>query len=124
MTYTKLVSKHYSPLVLRKYTHWGFPLYVAIITDDDLSNLDNLVVDFMKKWQKEQEKAKVIEIQDMRNIAGELSDYLLSNYEKSEGIAVIIYADKMFVSSLHGDFMTHLACKLELYQLLNMSIGV
>ena len=32
--FTKLVDKHASPLVIRKYTHWGFPLYVGMITDD------------------------------------------------------------------------------------------
>ena len=28
--FTKLVDKHYSPLIIRKYTHWGFPIYVGM----------------------------------------------------------------------------------------------
>lgn len=121
MTYTRLVDKHYSPLVIRKYTHWGFPIYVAMITDDDLSNFDECVVTFMNDNKDE---GWVNDIQKIRNLAGALTEYLNDAYEKTEGVAVIFYVDKMFVSSLHGDFMNHESCRIELYSLLTMSTGV
>lgn len=118
--FTKLVDKHYSPLVIRKYTHWGFPIYVGLITDNDLSNLDNVVVDFLntnlKDWTND--------IQALRNLAGRMTEYLNDTYEKTEGVAVVFYVDKMFVSSLMGDFMNHTACRIEFYSLLTMSTGV
>jgi len=120
-TFTKLVDKQYSPLVIRKYTHWGFPIYVSLITDNDLTDLDKVVTEFMKdnvadSWQNN--------IQTLRNLAGKLVDHLNNFYEKSEGVAVVIYADKCFISSLYGDFMNHTSCRIELYSLLTMSIGV
>jgi hypothetical protein len=119
--FTKLVDKHYSPLVIRKYTHWGFPIYVGMITDDDLSNLDEVVVEFMKQNEGE---GWVNNIQKLRNLAGALTDHLNTVYGKTEGAAVVIYADKAFISSLHGDFMNHTSCRIEFYGLLQMSTGV
>jgi len=120
--HTRLVGKHYSPLVIRKYTHWGFPMYVSLITDDSLSDLDSHVVQFM---QKEMSSSGGLNgIQELRDLAGRLTEYLNTTYGKAEGVGVIFYVDKMFVSSLHGDFMNHTACRIELYSLLVMSIGV
>uniref|UniRef100_A0A6M3LFI2 Uncharacterized protein n=2 Tax=viral metagenome TaxID=1070528 RepID=A0A6M3LFI2_9ZZZZ len=119
--FTKLVDKHYSPLVIRKYTHWGFPIYIGLIADNDLSNLDDLVRNFMS------EKAVdgwVNDIQKLRNLAGAFTEFLVDSYERSEGVAVVFYVDKMFVSSLYGDFMNHTACRIEFYSLLTMSTGV
>jgi len=120
-TFTKLVDKQYSPLVIRKYTHWGFPIYVSLITDNDLTDLDKVVTEFMKdnitdSW--------VNNIQTLRNLAGKLVDHLNNFYEKSEGVAVVIYADKCFISSLYGDYMNHASCRSEFYSLLQMSTGV
>ena len=119
-TYTKLVDKHYSPLVIRKFTHWGFPIYIALITDDDLTDLDKVIVKFMKKHIENW----VNNIQKLRNLAGRLTEHLNNHYGKAEGVGVIFYVDKMFVSSLHGDFMNHVSCRIELYTLLQMSTGV
>jgi hypothetical protein len=119
--FTKLVDKHYSPLVIRKYTHWGFPIYIALITDDDLSNLDKVITDFMKVNAKD---GWVNNLQKLRNLAGALTEHLNILYEKAEGVGVIFYVDKAFISSLHGDFMNHTSCRIELYSLLTMSIGV
>lgn len=118
---TKLVNKHYSPLIIRKYTHWGFPIYVGIITDDDLSDLDLEVMAFM---QEHKETNWVNDIQKIRNLAGAMTEHLNNHYTKTEGVAIIFYVDKMFVSSLHGDFMNHTSCRIELYSLLVMSTGV
>lgn len=119
--FTKLVDKHYSPLVIRKYTHWGFPIYVGLIADDDLTDLDKVVVEFMAQTSKD---GWVNNIQTLRNLAGALTEHLNTVYEKAEGVAVVFYVDKCFISSLHGDFMNHTACRIEFYGLLNMSTGV
>lgn len=118
---TKLVGKHYSPLVIRKFTRWGFPVYVALITDNDLSTLDEVVWHFMEDKKTD---FWVDNLQKVRDLAGMLTDHLLEQYERTEGAAVIIMADKTFISSLHGDFMNHAMCRQELYFLLNMSTGV
>lgn len=120
-TFTKLVDKHYSPLVIRKYTHWGFPIYIGMITDDDLSDLDDTVVKFMETYKNE---GWVNDIQKIRNLSGAFTEHLNETYGKTEGVAVVFYVDKMFVSSLHGDFMNHTSCRIEFYSLLTMSTGV
>lgn len=119
--FTSLVNKHYSPLVIRKYTHWGFPIYIGLIVDEDLSDLDKVVVAFMNKYSQE---GWIDNIQSIRNLAGALTEHLVGVYDTSEGIAVVFYVDKMFVSSLHGDFMNHTSCRIEFYSLLTMSTGV
>jgi hypothetical protein len=63
-------------------------------------------------------------IQTLRNLAGALTEHLNTIYEKAEGVAVVFYVDKCFISSLHGDFMNHTSCRIEFYGLLNMSTGV
>ena len=119
--FTKLVDKQYSPLIIRKYTHWSWPIYVALIADQDLSDLDEFILKFMKRHAEEN---WVNNIQKLRNLAGELTTQLNKHYETSEGVGVIMYVDKMFISSLHGDFMNHTSCRIELYSLLNMSTNV
>jgi hypothetical protein len=119
--FTKLVDKHYSPLVIRKYTHWGFPMYVGMITDNDLTDLDDVVVAYVGQHLSE---GWVNNIQALRNFAGAMTEYLNTVYPKTEGVAVVFYVDKCFISSLHGDFMNHTACRIEFYGLLNMSTGV
>ena len=119
--FTKLVDKHHSPLTIRKYTHWGFPFYIALITDNDLSNLDEVIHSFMLKVEG---TGYIENIQSLRNMVGDLTEHLNKVYDRSEGVGVVFYVDKMFISSLHGDFMTHAMCRQELYFLLNMSTGV
>lgn len=119
--FTKLVDKHYSPLVIRKYTHWGFPIYVGLITDNDLTDLDGFIVGFMNMNMTE---GWVNNIQTLRNLAGQLTEELNRYYDKAEGVAVVFYVDKCFISSLHGDFMNHTSCRIEFYGLLQMSTGV
>jgi len=115
--FTKLVGKNYSPLIIRRYS---LPIlhFVAIISDNDLSDLDNVVRDFWKK------NKLVNDIQALRNLAGILSDTIIEHYEKVEGVAVIFVADKMVISSLAGDFMNHEQCRIELYSLLNFMTNV
>jgi hypothetical protein len=120
-TFTKLVDKQFSPLVIRKFTHWGFPIYVGLITDDNLNKLDKVIVKFMRKNKR---KNWVNDIQKLRNLAGALTEHLNNHYEKAEGVAVVFYVDKCFISSLYGDFMNHTSCRIEFYGLLQMSTGV
>lgn len=114
---TKLVDKHHSPLVIRKYTRWGFPIFIAVITDDDLSDLDSFVHDYMEDNKSEN---WVENLQALRNFAGDLTQELVAHYEHAEGVAVVFYVDKAFISSLYGDFMNHLSCKQELQMYLSI----
>lgn len=115
--HTRLSGKEYSPLVIRRvstpFLHW-----VAIITDDSLDSLDKIIQDF---WSSDPDKET---IQQMRNCCGQLCEDVSTAYKSVEGVAVIFSADKMLISSLYGDFMVHMQCRLELYQLLNLSTQV
>lgn len=111
---TQVVGKEYSPLTIRRYS---VPVlfWCALITDDGLDELDEVVT----KYLEENEMPN--SIQGMRDWAGELTEVLANTYKKSEGVGVVLAADKMLVSSLYGDFMNHLGCRLELYSLINTS---
>jgi len=120
---TQLNEKNKSPLTIRKYTKWGSPIYVGIISDDDLSDLDLVVCNFMNDPDN-QGRWRSNNIQKIRNLTGDLSEILVKAFPRTEGLGVLIYADKMFVSSLFGDFMNHLQCKLEFYSMLQMSAHI
>lgn len=116
MTNTKLLNKHFSPMIIRKYNLLGFPLYIHLICDENLNDLDSIVNEFVSKILLDETK-----IQDFRNFAGSLSEYLIQHYNSKktgcvESCGIIFYADKMIVSSLFGDVMNHKACRDELYQ--------
>jgi len=114
---TKLVGKEYSPLIIRRFST-PILTFVAIISDDNLDNLDSVVNGFFDVAELPNT------IQGMRNVAGKLSEILVKSYPKTEGVAVILQADKMTISSLYGDFMNHEQCRLELYSLLNFATQV
>jgi len=116
---TRLLNKNYSPLVVRKYQMMGWPLFVSLICDWSLSDLDTVV-------NKAEEEFGDIgdDIQQIRNFCGFLSDRLCAHYNGQkrnciEGVAVLWYVDKCFVSSLYGDFMVHASCKAELFAIIN-----
>ena len=117
---TRLSGKEFSPMILRRYSmpflHW-----VAIISDDNLDELDKIALAF---WRDQDRSWEGASIQDMRNLCGDLSRRVSMQFPKLEGCAVIFSADKMLVSSLTGDFMVHEQCRLELYSLLNLSTQV
>jgi hypothetical protein len=119
--FTRLTQKAYSPLVIRKITKYGFPIYVGIITDDNLDTLDECILEFMEQhldlWKSDS-------IQDKRQLAGMMTDHITSAFGKTEGVAVTLYIDKTCISSLFGDFMNHHQCKLEYYTLLLMGTNV
>ena len=117
-TSTRLLDKNYSPLLVRKYQMKGWPMFVGLICDESLSDLDDVVHEF-EDSQKEKD-----DIQWCRNFCGALSDVLIKHYNSKkrgcvEGVAVIWYTDKCFISSLWGDFMTHASCKQELFAIIN-----
>ena len=107
-------GKEYSPLTIRKYTVLGNPIFVAIITDDDLGNLDEIVLQFLEQF-----RGGNLRLQDYRYITGKLTEMLRQMFPRAEGIAVVAFPDKSAVSSLWGDFMNHLHCRMELYALIN-----
>ncbi len=115
-TNTRLLNKHFSPAIIRKYNTLGFPLYIHIICDQDLSDLDQIVNKFIDGIELDDNN-----IQDFRDFAGSLSQTIIQHYNGRkagcvESVGVIFYADKMMVSSLYGDVMNHAQCRNELYQ--------
>ena len=119
---TQLLNKNHAPMIIRKYQGYGWPLFVAMICDANLSNLDDIVMSYVASCDKEQLKT----IQDLRNFCGNLSEEIVDYYNDNfkygcvEGIGIIAYWDKCLCSSLYGDHMTHGQCRLELFTLLNM----
>ena len=121
-TSTRLLDKNWSPLILRKYQMEGWPLFISLICDANLNDLDQVVY-------KIHDEAKEFEfvngtIQGARNYCGYMSDKLKEHYDNVkkgcvEGIAVLWYIDKCFISSLYGDFMVHASCKQELFAIIN-----
>lgn len=116
---TNLISKNYSPMFIRKYnasalSNW--PLYVAMICDEDVSNLDHIVNGALKAFNE----AGLIgnNLQNMRNFTGILSETLSTYYNNKkencvEGIAITLYIDKFYIQNLTGDFMNHGPCRAE-----------
>jgi len=119
---SKLSRKEYSPMVVRKYTCMkGLPIFVAIITDDALTDLDEFAVSFLHKFQEEGELET---IQDFRNLAGALTEEITKKYPRVEGVAVVLFPDKAAVCSLWGDFMNHAMCRKELYDVIQIMTNV
>lgn len=120
---TKLLDKNFSPMIIRKYTRIGFPLYVHLICDENLDDLDTLVhdcIDFCKE-----NNILSNSIQSLRNFTGILSDWINEYYDKKkrgcvESLGILFYADKMIISSLQGDCMNHESCRQEMYDCLQL----
>lgn len=130
---TRILGKHYSPFIIRKTNKFGFPLFVGFICDYDMSDLDEIIeklcVDTIADSFDGSEEEISVNPQALRNFTGELTDRFVKYYNGKhkncvEGVAVIFYADKTFVSSLFGDFMNHAMCRQELYFALNFMTGV
>lgn len=114
-TSTRLLNKNYSPLIVRKYQMNGWPLFVSLICDVSLSDLDEVVYKITDEFGEIAD-----DIQAARNYTGVLSDKIIEHYNQVkrgcvEGVAVLYYVDKCFISSLYGDFMVHASCKQELF---------
>jgi len=116
-TNTNLISKHYSPLIVRKYNIInGWPLWIGMICDEDLSDLDMVVNDVIEAC----EDAGMISnnIQQARNITGILSESIQLHYNSKkkncvEGVIISLYLDKLFCQNAMGDFMNHTSCRIE-----------
>lgn len=122
-TSTRLLNKQWSPLIIRKYQMFGWPMFIGIICDANLNDLDDVVYDAVEKA----EKIGFINgtIQGARNTCGFLSDEITNHYNNIkrgvlEGSIVFWYQDKLAVSSAYGDLMTHEKCASEFYSILNM----
>jgi len=118
---TRLLDKQYSPLIVRKYQVQGWPMFIGLIVDVSLSDLDMLVHSILKECEDENMFQE--DIQAMRNITGYLNDKITKHYNSIkqgcvEGVAVLYFCDKCSIASLGGDFMTHLSCKKEFYSII------
>lgn len=121
-TATRLLDKNWSPLIVRKYQMQGWPMYIGIICDANLNDLDEVVYDTMQIADENGFTNGTI--QGVRNACGFLSDQIVKHYNKvkrgvAEGVIVCWYVDKMFCSSAYGDFMTHEKCAAEFYHIVN-----
>jgi len=120
---TNLISKHYSPMIVRKYNIVkGWPLYIGLICDEDLSDLDHIVNGVIDACFDMIESNN---IQQMRNITGILSETIQKYYNKKknncvEGIAILLYVDKCVVENFYGDYMNHGPCRIEWAGIINM----
>jgi hypothetical protein len=119
---TQLLQKNFSPMIIRKYQTFGWPMFIAIICDLDLGDIDDVVQYFASSNSASH---LVVNVQDFRDYCGALSQCIIDHYNgikygSVEGVAVIGYWDKCVCSSLYGDFMTHTSCRIELFSLLNM----
>jgi len=120
-TSTRLLEKQHCPMIIRKSNILDFPIYVGIICDCNLNDLDSIMVNYLSQFKDN----AVWSIQGIRQLTGGLSDCVKNYYEdikpgSVEGIAVLFYVDKMIVSSLRGDFMNHDSCRREFYECLNL----
>jgi hypothetical protein len=121
-TATRLLDKNWSPLIVRKYQMEGWPLFISLICDANLNDLDQVVY----KIHEEAVKNGFVDgkIQSARNYCGFMSDEIKKHYDQVkkgcvEGVAILWYVDKCFISSLYGDFMVHASCKQELFAIIN-----
>ncbi len=122
-TSTRLLDKNWSPLIVRKYQMMGWPLYIGIICDANLNDLDKLIYDIHEKAVKLGFTDG--KIQDVRNYCGFMSQEIVDHYNAikrgvTEGVMVCFYVDKCFVSSAYGDLMTHEKCAAEFYSILGI----
>ncbi len=121
-TATRLLDKHWSPLIVRKYQMEGWPLFISLITDCNLNDLDKIVYDIHDEAVKlDFTDGK---IQSVRNYCGFMTDGLVKYYNSIkrgsvEGILICWYVDKMWVSSAFGDLMQHEKCVNEVYHIIN-----
>jgi len=122
-TATRLLDKNWSPLTIRKFQAFGWPLFIGIISDASLDFLDELVLNL----SEEAEKHGFLNgtIQGTRNFCGFLSDGIVNHLNQikrgcAEGVMVCFYSDKNFCSAAWGDLMTHEKCVSEFYSILNM----
>ena len=122
-TATRLLEKNWSPLIVRKYYVANWPMYVGLITDCNLNDLDQVVLRIID----EGERLGFLDgkIQDVRNFCGFMSDQLDKHYSSIkkgsvEGLAIAWYVDKMFCSSLAKDHMVHKSCRDEFYSILKI----
>ena len=122
-TSTRLLDKMWSPLIVRKYYVASWPLYVGIISDCNLNDLDTTVLRIIDEAQE----LGFLNgnIQDVRNFCGFMSDQLDKHYDSIkkgsvEGLGIAWYVDKMMCSSLSKDMMVHKSCRDEFYSILKV----
>jgi len=116
---TNLISKNYSPMFIRKFNAaalGNWPLYVSMICDEDVSDIDKVVNGAIKAYHEAGLTGN--NLQDMRNLTGIISETMSMHYNSKkencvEGIAVTLYIDKAYIQSLSGDFMNHGQCRAE-----------
>jgi len=123
LTSTRLLQKSWSPMIVRKYYVADWPCWIGIISDCNLNDLDQVVLNAIE----EGDKLGFLDgnIQSCRNFCGFMSDKIDEHYSNIkrgsvEGLAVAWYVDKMFISSLKKDEMVHKSCRDEFYSIIKV----
>jgi len=123
-TNTNLISKNYSPLICRKYNIIsGWPMYVGIICDENLDELDFVVNTVIKECKESGMISN--SIQQMRNVTGILSETIVNYYNNIkencvEGVAILLYIDKCAIENFMGDFMSCYPVRIEWAGIINL----
>lgn len=125
MCNTNLISKHYSPLTIRRCNMInGWPMFVGLICDEDLSDLDMVINGVVDACME----GGVISnnIQNMRNFTGVLCESLVTHYNAKkkncmEGVYILLSCDKTMVANAWGDAMVHQKCLNEIMGILNIA---
>ena len=127
-TTTRLLDKNWSPLLVRKYQMDGWPLFISLICDANLNDLDKAVMDADK--EATELGFKDGNIQSVRNYCGFMSDYLKNHYNKVKKIIESQSSDikieepttdklENFRSEIEGEFEPN---KDEIIDVLNLAI--
>ncbi|MCK5614683.1 hypothetical protein KAR91_73155 [Candidatus Pacearchaeota archaeon] len=121
-TSTRLLDKNWSPLIVRKYQMEGWPLFIGIICDANLNDLDTLIYNLSDKAKEHGFMDG--KIQSIRNYCGFLNQGIVDHYNEvkrgcCEGVMVCFYCDKMWTSAAYGDLMVHEKCVAEFYHIVN-----
>lgn len=121
-TATRLLEKNWSPLIVRKYQFKGWALFIGIICDANLNDLDETVYTI----GDEAEELDFLDgsIQGSRNFCGYMNKKLVDHYDSikkgcMEGLIVLWTIDKCVISAAYGDLMTHNKCVQEFYFIVN-----
>jgi len=120
---TRLLQKNFSPLVVRKFQILSWPMFIGVICDANLDDLDDVVLNSV-------DKCKDLgflngTIQGSRNTCGFISEEISNHYNAikrncMEGSLVFWYVDKCAIASATGDLMSHEKCCMEFYQIVNI----
>lgn len=124
MVASRLVQKNFSPMIVRRTSVKNWPVFVGLICDYSLEDLDVLIHNIID--EADNMNMLINNIQSLRNFIGYMNERITNHYNDkkrgcAEGVIVTGIFDKFFAQSAGGDFMNHTKCLQEYMFLLNMA---